>query len=449
MADHQNDLQITKTFASSGLPLGLMAFSVRKDEIPSHLRSTDFYQSLSDDKDDQEMKLSKEHIKQDLVVDSPASLRNLLSTLRFWGSDDIPEQLIGYCCRAANRINVSVIKEILTEYESQLRYLPVLIQIMNNPRNIENLISAASEGYIQILRYLLRDDSSVPNSGRGNTVRDIYKVSRNDYRICSAAVRYGHLDCLRLAHEEGCGMDPINSCTLAAWHGHLNCLEYAHKNGCEWDVDTCRAAADGGHLECLIYAHENGCPWDELTTTAAVTKGHFECLKYAHEKQCKWMQFVCKIAAENGHLDCLIYAHEEGCPWSYGTAACAAKGGHLKCLRYVFQNGCGWSDDAAGYAAEHGHLSCLAFMHEKRLPLGQVGLCERCGERAYRLSGIRPRARMSLGPYHLPCCGGRWSYAVLQIRPRARLPDVPPARGHGAVCAHCSCGAPELPAVRP
>ena len=49
----------------------------------------------------------------------------------------------------------------------------------------------------------------------------------------------------------------------AAKYGHLECLKYAHENGCPWDEVTCSEAAENGHLECLKYAHENGCPWDE------------------------------------------------------------------------------------------------------------------------------------------------------------------------------------------
>ena len=43
--------------------------------------------------------------------------------------------------------------------------------------------------------------------------------------------------------------------------GHLECLKYAHENECPWDKETCSSAAESGHLECLKYAHENGCHW--------------------------------------------------------------------------------------------------------------------------------------------------------------------------------------------
>ena len=44
-----------------------------------------------------------------------------------------------------------------------------------------------------------------------------------------------------------------------------------------------RDAARNGHLECLRYAHENGCGWDPNTTSVAARDGRLECLKYIYE----------------------------------------------------------------------------------------------------------------------------------------------------------------------
>jgi len=107
-----------------------------------------------------------------------------------------------------------------------------------------------------------------------------------------------------------------NTCKYAAYYGHLECLKYAHENGCPWDKYTCEYAAYNGHLECLKYAHENGCPWGADTCINAVTNGHLECLKYAHENGCSWDESICEKAAEYGHLECLKYALEHNCPYT-------------------------------------------------------------------------------------------------------------------------------------
>jgi hypothetical protein len=74
----------------------------------------------------------------------------------------------------------------------------------------------------------------------------------------------------------------------AAWYGHLECLRYAHENGAPWDERTTSDAARNGHLDCLRYAHEHGAPWDERTTSYAARHGHLECLRYAYFRGCPW-----------------------------------------------------------------------------------------------------------------------------------------------------------------
>ena len=103
-----------------------------------------------------------------------------------------------------------------------------------------------------------------------------------------------------------------NICYIIAKYGDLECLKYAHENGCPWEY-TYHTAAENGHLDCLKYAHENGCTWDEDTCSSAASNGHLDCLKYAHENGCTWDEDTCRYAAENGHLNCLKYAHENDC----------------------------------------------------------------------------------------------------------------------------------------
>ena len=88
----------------------------------------------------------------------------------------------------------------------------------------------------------------------------------------------------------------------AAKYGELECLKYAHENGCPWDEETCASAAEKGKLECLKYAHENGCPWDEDTCEFAAAKGDLECLKYACENGCPCDIRMCKVVAANSDV---------------------------------------------------------------------------------------------------------------------------------------------------
>jgi hypothetical protein len=76
---------------------------------------------------------------------------------------------------------------------------------------------------------------------------------------------------------------------IAALYGHLECLRYAHEHTwyykyTRWekcDDWTCGYAALGGHLECLRFAFELGCPFASFTCDSAASRGHMDCLRYA------------------------------------------------------------------------------------------------------------------------------------------------------------------------
>jgi hypothetical protein len=47
----------------------------------------------------------------------------------------------------------------------------------------------------------------------------------------------------------------------AARYGHLECLRYAHENGAPWHKETTYYVTQYGYLECLRYVYFRGCPW--------------------------------------------------------------------------------------------------------------------------------------------------------------------------------------------
>lgn len=114
-------------------------------------------------------------------------------------------------------------------------------------------------------------------------------TSDNSYLITEAtvltAVRYGHVDCLKMTHEKGIPW-PNNTAETAAQYGQLQCLQYLHENKCPWDENTCAAAAKYGFLDCLMYAREHRCPWNEQTWKNAVENNHSDILKYVLRNRC-------------------------------------------------------------------------------------------------------------------------------------------------------------------
>jgi len=74
----------------------------------------------------------------------------------------------------------------------------------------------------------------------------------------------------------------FNLCTFAALYGHIDCLKIAHEGGCPWEAMTCSVAAQQGFVECLAYALENGCAWrltDLARSYKTVSKGGEEFAK--------------------------------------------------------------------------------------------------------------------------------------------------------------------------
>jgi len=144
------------------------------------------------------------------------------------------------------------------------------------------------------------------------------------------AARYGHLDVMEWAHEQGYSAvwtqrydhDWWGSCRIcqkAAEYGQLLALQWLRKNGCDWNDGTCYYAAGNGHLSCLQWARKNGCDWDYYTCEYAASNGHLSCLQWARENGCDWNQITCmSAAAHNGHLNILQWARENGSaarPW--------------------------------------------------------------------------------------------------------------------------------------
>ena len=150
--------------------------------------------------------------------------------------------------------------------------------------------------------------------------------------ICAVATKQGNLAVLQYMLSMNCIFSILSICTCAAKFGQMDILQWARQNGCPWDEQTCTSAAENGHLEVLIWAQQNGCPWDEQ---------------------------ACNIAAENGYLDVLIWAQRNGCPWDGCTCSKAAENGHLEVLIWAQQNGCPWDEETCSSAAENGHLDVL------------------------------------------------------------------------------------------
>lgn len=106
-----------------------------------------------------------------------------------------------------------------------------------------------------------------------------YAIETDHY---NAAALYGRADVLAcFLADEGSNWRNANVAVVAARYGHIECLKLAHQSGIEWDAKVATAAARGGHVDCLAYARVYGCPWDPCALYAeAKSNSHQACCEY-------------------------------------------------------------------------------------------------------------------------------------------------------------------------
>ena len=142
---------------------------------------------------------------------------------------------------------------------------------------------------IRIHETLVSFAKNMASVGDGQMLRNILEVITR-HRIYAAgvyeaALREGHLDCLKIAMEYKCEEND-KVCSMAAQFGDLATLKWARSQNCPWSSHTCASAAIGGEIQILQWLVTNGCPWDVKTREAAIYMGEMELLEWAQENGC-------------------------------------------------------------------------------------------------------------------------------------------------------------------
>lgn len=400
MARHKADSQQNKKPRLGEATKEGTFIQLTKAQIPEYLKSSEFFASLSSD-DDIPFPVPSCCFKSNTTVASEEDIRNLLSTVRFWGVKEIVPSMVEYCRK--NQLK----EELASEFKNELQYVSVFPSLYKMPPKgvmrqallsgqlnivchlLENgycfspySVSHAIEGgNLECLEYVcnqaftaLMDRIDIhlqecAKYGRLDGLKYIQRLSDQPLtdECALAAIRKNHADCLQYI-AENIPSDEYTSdwASLAAELGHIECLRCIAASPVEfWAANACTSAARHGHLDCLIFAHKHKPDdWSKSTCTAAAENGHLDCLMYAHENGCPWDHSACSSAARHGHLDVLQYLHENGCTWSRLTIVQALKYKQLPCLQYAVSHGCYKSghDSLCKMAAEAGALECLQYL---------------------------------------------------------------------------------------
>jgi hypothetical protein len=351
-----------------------MVVTISINAIPSYLRDSAFAKAFEDE--DGTIDVPRSCYKSNLMIESCSDLTLLLSTLRFWGVDTIPREIILYVIWKKPQ-------EILHstgDYEKELRYLPFLQALC--AKTAQSCGERASDYYAHSDKTFWGGKSQ--RGGKNEKQTWSADPAEAAAQIClihydnadgdiwtanttALAARLGQIHALTFLHENGCPWDEC-TCSSAAGGGHLSCLQYAHEHGCSWDVDTCTEAAQHHHLPCLKYACENGCPTDVQTSISAVRHG--PCYEFLRERGLLILDAeLCATAARSNNLPLLTSLRSVGCPWNKRTCEDAAQAHSIACLRYAHRHGCAWDSVTCDTAAQFGSLACLKYAVNHGCPL--------------------------------------------------------------------------------
>jgi hypothetical protein len=336
-----------------------MVVTIAVKSIPTYLLNSAFAKAIEDD--DDTIDLPESCFKSDLTIKSNTDLSLLLGTLRFWGVDIMPREVVMYVIW----MKPQEIIQSTDDYIRELQYLPFLQALC--AKAALGCCASTSDywGYDRKLIW-----SPDPAEAAAQICHIHYEHANGKIWTADTtalAARLGQHHALKFLHENGCPWGE-STCSSAASRGHLSCLQYAHKEGCRWDANTCTEAAHNSHLSCLEYACEHGCPVDAETLGWAIW--HTPCYKLLCDKGLLVLDAkLCASAARTSNLTLLKRLHSQGCPWDKSTCENAAQAGSLKCLQYAHENGCPWDSKTCGDAAYHAGLACLQYAAEHGCPL--------------------------------------------------------------------------------
>lgn len=159
---------------------------------------------------------------------------------------------------------------------------------------------------------------------------------------CEEAARLGHIDCLRAARQFGYQIDKW-ALMYALLEGQTECVDYILQDGYQesgW-VITYTAAVRGGHIECLRTLRRHGVPWDGCELYQAILEKRPNCLRFLLENGCldAFPDISDGVTCQT-NVECIKLLREFGMPWNNTFLIHAHNSGNYELIKYAVENGC-------------------------------------------------------------------------------------------------------------
>jgi len=394
-----------------------MSIRLRRSEVPEHLRNSLFYSTLSEE-DNDIFSINCEYLKVDCSVATVGDLECLLSTLRFWGTTSIPEEIYAYVLSNWSE----ECEVVVSRFSDELTFLKDVVAVAEAPHE-QRVNKALRTGNASLICYVLHagfrfdEFTSSIAAGKGD-VESLLELHRLGCQMTQetviAAASAGHLSCLecleRLEYTAICNNRTFfadEAVFAAAENGHTDCVRFLYSHqppSMEATWEVCRRAAIRGRAACLRFAVEHSGRNVSMYLETVAESGDLECLQYVHSEAGSWEPSTSPTAILfGGNLACVQYALNTGCTFRYvdlmdamshcdlsivkcllehgewlgpESITAAATCNRLDCMQYLHERGCEWDAQTCRAAAGHGHLQCLQFAHEHGSPW-DVDVCER------------------------------------------------------------------------
>ena len=198
-------------------------------DIPIYLQDSEFYRNLNDEADES-FTILNSHFKANTRIETVTDLECLLSTLRFWGVEGCPVDVLHWAWLNP----VDTYASIITEYGQELTYLKDTHTVMSSPR-AKALNVALNMGNMTLVEFLLGQglsydkESAIIAASTGNLAM-LNAIDETDFifaqDVLAAAASHGHLNILTEYLRRYPKVSHDKLCLAAAEHGQLACLEF-------------------------------------------------------------------------------------------------------------------------------------------------------------------------------------------------------------------------------